>query len=388
MTGSKTVWLALAGLVFYTQAHALQPSNTSIMDKPEAAESKRRTSGDFELDLGGVSEQEGKDSSEGAYLYFSPNFNIRLSEEFRLKISPWARVYSTRSQERFSDSNSDSFVFLYDAYGSYEPVKWFEARAGILSQNYVWNSMLVSNYASFPGAQAIFKAQWTRDVGSKFIISQTIPVSHSNNDERQSSEGLPRFTTLSGDVEGKAWDNRIAFKAMAGYYEWSQMPSKVVEKSRVRGNWGVGETIAGSKFLFEHKGVFGAGEVCYCDSSNVGFVGEYKRIYNPEVPGQYADAEMFGFGPRVRWKDHEFNFRYRSFFIEREVTVAAYNRSRFGHTNRIGENLSASLSFEKHGFNLFVEMFKAKPLIADPTQNQKYLELYYFGVETHNVSFF
>ncbi len=386
MLGSKAgLWLALAGLVYSYSTHGAEPSISSVISAPSVTESKRRTTGDYQLELGGVSEQEGKDTAEGSYVYFSSNFNFQLTPSFRIKVSPWARFFSTRSQERFSDTNSGSFIFLYDAYGAFEPTPWLEFRGGVMSQSYLRNSMLVSSYASFPGAQAIFKTRLGRQLESKFIASQTIPTSHSDNEDRQASEPLPRFTTLTGELAGTPFKN-FEIKAVGGYFEWGQMPSKVVAKSRLMGNVGVGEITPGSKFLYEHKGFFGTAEACLCYDSNVGFVGEFRRIHNTEAPGDAADAQLFGFGPRVKWTGMEFNFRYRSFFIESDATVAGYNRSRFGHTNRIGDNLEASLHFKEQKFTLFFEMFKAKPLNSDP--NQKNLELYYFGVETDNVSFF
>lgn len=339
--------------------------------------------GEFSLDLGGATRQEGKDSSDGAYVYIFSNFEFRLVPEAKIKISPLARFWSAREQDRFRDDDADGFIYLNDAYLSLEPLKWFELRGGMLSQRTLHTSMMVSNYATFPGVQTRFKADLASKTIGELVYQYTIPTSRSGTGDRETSEALPSFQTLHAEVRSTAL-NGWELEGYGGLYEWNKLPSKVAIQSAKFGNAMVdGEMV--TKFTKGFKGFFGGLEACYCQGK-YGFIAEYKRMTNVEAPGNAADGQLVGIGPRIKFDDMELDIRIRSYFIESDSTVAYYNKSRFGHTNRVGENIEAFLRFPKQKFSIYGEMYNARPINRDV--NQRDLQSFFFGVETDNVSFF
>lgn len=385
--GSKSgLPLALSGLVFFIFSSAALAQDSSLSLKP--ADSARESSrfpieGDYSLNLGGASIQEGKNTLEGAYLYFSPNFTIRLMPELKAKISPWGRFISARIQDRFNDDEDTGFIFLNDAYLAYSPAEWVEVRGGMLSQSVLRTSMMVSSYASFPGGQLRLTNPAGKDLRLTTVFQYLIPTSQSGTADRDRSEKTPAFRTAHAELDYtglSGWE----FGVYGGYYQWDNLPSKVAIKSATRGNANVdGELV--TRFTSGFRGFFGGAEACYC-KARYGFGFDFKRMRNIEAQDYSADGQMVGGGPRLKWKDVELDLNFRSYFIESDATVAYYNRSRLGHTNRVGENAEAVLRFPKNKFALYFEMFNARPISRD--DNQRNLQAYFFGVETDNVSFF
>lgn len=382
---SKTGWW-LAGLVVVCNIALAQETSTTSMKLEEPRTSRPfGFHGNWMFDVGGGNAQEGKDTWSAAYLYVSSNLYFKFHEQLRAHIAPMARLYGGRAQERYDDDSLDSRVGVHEAYVAYSPFQFLELKAGGHSQSIVQNSMLVSGLRSFAGFQEIIKAE-SGDFKARVVAQQVIPNSYSLNTEREKQEALPWFRTEHAEFEGKHW-NWFEWKAMGGLYEWNDIPSKVVYESVRIGNAPLTTpTPAGSRFAYGHQGWFGGTELCYCDASNVNFVGEFKRVHNTRAPGDAADAQMWGFGPKVKWKNRELDFRYRSYFIESDATVAAYNKSRLGNTNRIGENIEVYLRFTDLKFALYGEMYKAKPINTADVQ-QRDMEQYYFGLETEYVSF-
>lgn len=382
------LWWALAGVVFFncpTYAQAGSPSLGTLETKAEGFDStrSRRVTGDWSLELGGATVQEGKNSGDGSYLYFSPNFEFRLMPEFKVKLSPWARFYSLRIQDRFKDDDSDGFIFLSDAYAAYTPAQWVELRAGILSQRILRTSMMVSNYTAFPGVQAILRQKLNNNFEANFIGQYTVPTSSSGTADRDRTEELPTFKTLHAELKAKkigGWE----LQGYGGYFEWDKLPAKVAIKSATMGNANVdGELV--TRFTRGFRGYFGGASACFCEG-NLGLNLEFKRMHNVEAQSYSADGQFVGGGPRFKWSQYELDMRYHSYFIESDSTVAYYNKSRFGHTNRTGDHAEINLHLLKHGFSLFMEMYNARPIARD--DNQRNLQEYFFGVETDNVSFF
>jgi len=353
--------------------------------EPSASSRPYGMKGDWNFDLGGGNSQEGKDTWSAAYFWFSSNLQFTLNEDLKVHISPYARLYGGRAQERYDDDSLNSRIGLMDAHLAYEPVNFLELKAGAHSQRILDSSMLVSGLRSFAGFQEIVKAKGG-GLEVRVVAQQVIPSSYTLNTEREKQEQMPWFRTEHVEVAGKHW-GWLEWRALGGLYRWSDIPAKVVYESVRLGNApATTPTPAGSRFAFGHEGWFGGTEVCYCDNSNVGFVGEFQRVHNNSAPGDAADAQLWGFGPKIKWKNRSLDIRYRSYFIESDATVAAYNRSRWGNTNRIGDNLEFKLHFEDKKFSLYGEMFKAKPINTADVQ-QRDMEQYYFGVETDYASF-
>ncbi len=174
----------------------------------------------------------------------------------RAHLNPHVSVFSSRVQERYSDSGEESRFWMYDGYLSFEPEKHFSIRGGALNQRYHGTGILISGLRSFPALQERASVQ-IGDVKAELILQQAVPTSHSLNDERVRQEKLPTFMTQTLQLSGKHFQ-MIDWKASGGLYDWNNIPDKVVHDSRLVGNVGTGENIAGSRFLYDTRaGTFG-----------------------------------------------------------------------------------------------------------------------------------
>lgn len=383
--GSKRLWwVVLAGVVYTTSAFGQSPG-TSVMQMGPAAKRPYGFEGEWKFLLGGGNAQEGKDTWSAAYLWFSANLKFKLAPDLKANISPMIRTYGGRAQERYDDDSLNNRFGVYDAHISYSPFEALELKGGALTQYSLSTPMLVSGLRSFAGFQEILKAR-VGEVEGRLVFQQVIPGSSSMNTEREKQEALPWFRTEHLELKG-LHGGQVEWKALGGYYEWKDIPSKIAYESWRQGNAAFGTPLPGNTQLaYSHQGLFGGGELLFNAFDGLALVGEYSRVHNVTAPSNAADAQMFGGGPRIRWKNRTLDIRYRSYFIESDATIAAYNKSRLGNTNRIGTNLEVNLHFADYGFTLYGEMYRARPINTADVQ-QRDLDQYYFGVETDYASF-
>lgn len=358
-----------------------EPASLSA-ETPEPSAAKK-WSGTYSLDMGGISFSEGKDQGAAAFFWFSTNLKYGFTRWLKAEISPNASFYSSRVQERYDDDTFQSRIWMMDAHVSLEPVEFFELRAGALNQGFLGTSILVSSYRSFPGVQEIVKLKGD-EVEAKFIVQQSVPTSHTLNTEREKQEKLPMFNTQSFSAKGKHF-NLIEWKSTGGLFQWSNLPSKVAWDSRLSGSMGSGIDPASAKFTYDHKGWFGTAEVCLCMDSTVDWIAEYVRIRNTSADDFAADAQSVGLGASIHFGDRKLDLRYRKFFVESDATIAAYNKGKYGHTNRDGDALEASLGFKKDKFKIYAQGFRATPI--NQSEAQRDMSVYYLGVETEDASF-
>lgn len=333
--------------------------------------------------MGGITHEHGKDNEAAAFFYGGVKFDYQFKPWLNAHLSPRASIFSSRVQERYSDSGEESRLWMYDGYLSLDPIEYFQLRGGALNQGYHGTGLLVSSLRSFPGVQAIAKAG-VGDFKVALVVQQVIPTSHSLNTERESQEKLPFFTTQTLVVEGRHF-NLIQWKGRAGLYNWSNIPDKVVADSRLIGNVGEGENVAGSRFLYDHQGWYLATDFCICGPYWLGGIIEFERVHNLKAPGDSADAQLIGIGPRMIFGEIEVDLRFRTYFSESDSTVAAYSKSKLGNTNRRGINLEANVNFKKEGFSIFAQNYQAEPINRDI--NQRDLSIIYLGVETEYAPF-
>lgn len=378
---SLLLTLACAAMPAFAQNVAGPASLTA--DIPESQAAARKWSGQWNLNMGGISFQEGKDAGAAAFAWFSTDFNYKFSRWLQAGISPNLSLYSSRVQERYDDDTFQNRIWMLDAHLSLEPVEYFELRAGALNQGFLGSSMLVSSLRSFPGIQEIVKFKGEQ-AEVKFIVQQAVPTSHTLNTERETQEKLPSFNTQTFTAKGKHFD-LIEWKSTGGLFKWSNLPSKVAWDSRLSGAMGEGLEVADSRFTYDHQGWFGTAELCFCMDSKIDFIVEGQRIHNTKADSFAADAQSLGLGGRIRFGDRELDLRYRQFFIESDATIAAYNKSKYGHTNRAGDGLEASLAFKKDHFKIYAQGFRANPI--NRSEAQRDMSIYYLGVETDDAAF-
>ncbi len=375
--------MLLWGAVTAPVVSAAQTTETSVL-RADVTPKAKKISGEWRFALAGVSVEEGKDSGAAAALYLSSNFNYRFTDWLNARISPAMNLFSSRMQERYDDDTFQGRVWLFDGHLIASPSPYFELKGGALNQRYHHTSMLVSGLRAFPGFQEIAKWDQNKSFTAALILQQAIPTSHTLNTEREREENLPTFNTetLSFSGENFGW---LKWRANAGHFRWANIPAKVVFESRRIGNVGFGENVPNNRFQYAHEGWYSSSELCYCSDSAVNFAVEYERIHNTEAPGDAADAQLWGLGPNFNFGEHELDLRYRRYFVESDATVAYYNKSRYGNTNRIGHHLEATLKFKKEDFSIFAETYFAEPINRDP--NQRDLTIFFIGVETEYAKF-
>lgn len=379
----RVILLVLLGALQLGSLHAQEVQGPATSALTYETSVPRKWNGEWRFLLGGITHEEGKDEGGAAALYVNSRFNYRLAPWLNARISPAIRFFSSRVQERFDDDTYQSGMFLTEGFLSVEPVSFFEARAGALNQGHHGTSMLVSGLRSFPGVQEIFKTKFA-DIEGSVIFQQAVATSHTLNTEREREEKMPSFNTETVALTGKnfGW---MKWSTTAGHYAWTNVPAKVVYESRRLGNTGFGENVPSNGFLNGHEGFFGTAELCYCTDDAVNFVFEFQRIHNTSAASNAADAQLWGLGPNFNFGESVLDIRYRRYFIESDATVAYYNKSRMGHTNRIGHNIEATWHFKKNDFSIVAEAYFAEPINRDP--NQRDLTVIFIGVETDYAKF-
>lgn len=383
--GSKFSLLLLSLAMAMVWPAAGQISSSSTLKNGESLNGEqRRFNGEWKFEVGGYSETQGKDNTAAATFYLNVNLDYQFAPWMHAHLSPRLALYSSRVQERYSDSGEETRLWMYDGYISIAPESHFELRGGALNQRFHGTGLLVSGLRSFPGVQERAKVMLAPSVKMEFISQQVIPTSHSLNTERVEQEALPTFMTQTLLLSGRNFDF-LDWKVGGGLYDWSNIPDKVVFDSRLVGNEGYGAAVPGSHFRYDHQGWYLSSEACLCPNYWLGGVLEFERVHNNQASADAADAQLLGIGPRFTFGDIELDLRYRPYFSESDATVAAYSKSKFGNTNRRGYNLEANIKFKKEGFTIFAEHYNAKPINYDP--NQRDLSIIYLGVETEYATF-
>ncbi len=387
--GMKLIaFLTLIGGLFGAGGYAVQAqeiATSNLISPLPDAKKERKWDGEWAFKIAGINKEEGKDEASAAALYLDLNFNYAYTEWFKARVSPRMNFFSGRSQERFDDDTLESRIWLSDAYVAFEPSEYFELRAGALNQRYQGSSMLISGLRSFPGIQEIIK--WEKsDLKARLVLQQAVPTSNSLNTERVNEEKMPSFNTQTLAIEGKNF-GLLNWKVRGGLFSWGNIPAKVVFESRRLGNEGTGDLPANNVFLYDHRGWIFSGDACLCFNDKFSLMLEFERIQNTAAPDYAADAQLWGAGPRVDFGSLILDLRYRNYFIESGATVAAYNKSRYGNTNRVGHNVEASLEFKNHGFALVAEAYLAKRIFLNADQTQRDLTFFLIGVETAYADF-
>ena len=225
-------WALLAGMVLSIPALAEDIATSSLKTAP--AGRPFAYTGDWKFDLGGGNAQEGKDTWSAGYLYFHSHLDFKLIDSMSVHLEPMARLYGGRAQERYDDDSLDSRVGVSDAHLSFSPVKFAEIKAGVLSQRFLDQQMLVSGLRVFPGVQGILKAE-TGELKGRLVLQQVIPNSYSLNTEREKQETLPWFRTQHAEAEGKhfgwlEWNPDKMSGVFLAYPQRDQIPERINEQ--------------------------------------------------------------------------------------------------------------------------------------------------------------
>jgi hypothetical protein len=224
-----------------------------------------------------------------------------------------------------------------------------------------------------------------KGVKAQLIAEQTVPTSYSLNTERKDKELLPTFNTQSVHLSGK-FLTAYEWKAFAGHFNWSNMPSTVAVQSQRLGNSTNDSIGPGMAFKSRFDGYFAGGELCTCNQQGtLGFVLEYQRVLNTVAVRGFGNAQTFGLGPHFVFGERVLDVRYRRFFSERDSTVSYYMTSFLGNTNRVGDEVEAKFDFRDYGFALVGKW--ANALTIRDSKFQETITSFELGVETHYAPF-
>jgi hypothetical protein len=386
MTGFLTsLLLFFALLACGSLAPAQEASELRI--KPEKGEDlnePHKITASWNMEMGGKDFDEGKDQGAAAYLYFDTKFNWEMTPWLRARANPEVDIYSRRVQERFDSDDYADGIALAEAYLSLHTVgDLAEFRGGAINQGFLNDDMLVYDRRSFPGFQQLLNFEFEHH---KIILSaqQVVPTSYSLNDEREDREPLPVFNTQSIEFSGRELQ-LLDWRLNLGHYSWTNLPNKIAYQSSLTGNSVLGDA-PDNAFRYQFDGYFGGLEVCACmQDSPLQVVAEFQRIANKRAASGFGDAQMVGIGPRYHLGEYELSLRYRHYFIERDATVSAYNRSFLGNSNRVGDNVRVGVEFLRRHFAIFGEYDNALTIRQDP--NQFTFTAFRLGVETNYAPF-
>jgi hypothetical protein len=320
-----------------------------------------------------------KDEGNAAYVRAMGTFELPLARWIWIKADPQLNLYSSRVQARYDDESYESGVRILDGYVGVKPIQVIELHLGIIGQNHLRQPMLLSSQRSFPGVTEIatYRA-W------KVQLEQVVPTSSSLDSERVDKEKLPRLTTASIEATTRVLKT-ADWTVWGGRFQWSGLPSKVAQESKLWGNSVNGEVAPGAFFVSQFHGWQAGTKLCVCgNESPVGALFEFNRIRNVAAPSGLNDAQSFGLGPQIVMGDRTLEILYRRFFIEKDAAIAIYNSSAYG-TNRIGDEVELKYTLKDHGFSIVGGWLNS--LTLRDNADQATLTAFSLGLETQYVPF-
>lgn len=347
----------------------------------------RKFQGWWQVQTEGQSRDEGMDQGFAFVARFHTNLDIKLNQMLALRLSPGGSFYSARLQQHIESDEYQSDVNLGDSFIQFVPVRWFELRAGSLSQAFLGANQVVSEGKAFPGAMEMGHVDFDEETHLDISLEQVVPTSTSLNTDRQGREDVPWFFTQSANFRFEPKEG-VGFKIMGGHYTWNSLPSKIAYQSQMLGNkppvGGCGAE-ACSQFAYAFDGVFGGASVTWQQPKLFGVTAGINHTKNLKAPSAHSDANDIRVEPFIDRKFIRASVAIDYFYSETDVTPAAYTAFRFGNTNRQGYAITAKTRFKKSGFSVYGQYVSADPVVD--SNNQFHMTTAILGVETDYGSF-
>jgi hypothetical protein len=393
MIRASAIWLLIWTIcpalsyaqTFSTELSSPLPTNKSTLRVKESdPDTTPRFHGEWEGETGGEGMDQGKDQGFAAHFGGRIKIDYRLSNMFHFQGTPYASFYSGRLQQRIENDDYESRLGLDDGYLQFTPTKWFELRAGALSQRFLDMPLLVSRGRAFPGVMEMGHIDFDHTTHLDLVAQQTVPTSRSLNTDRDEREKLPTFHTESAHLKFTPLED-FNFTAWGGHYQWTGLPEKVAFYSQLLGNTASGEQASNAHFLYGFNGVFGGLRGCWCRSAGPGLEMSLSRFVNLDAPDGRKNGQLFEVSPMWRTKFWDLKVTGGLFFNERDTTPGYYNPSRFGNNNRVGESLEVKLHLRQYKFSIIGQFIDANTINDDPYQ--QHLTSMLFGLETDYEAF-
>lgn len=388
MPGIKTCLGFILVVLFQGGTARAEFATSSRIKADTANENSRKWSGEWNVEAGGTGYNEGKDEGRGAYTFFRSKFNYKFADFLKLRTQPRVDFYFSQVQQRFDNDDMETKFRLSEAVVSLTPTDFLEINGGAISQTYLNSVMLVSRRRAFPGLQEMIFKNFDTGNGNVrvgVVAAQMIPTSYSLNTEREDKEPLASFSTQALTVSGNYAD-QLNYDVVAGHYTWSNLPDHVAFQSGIAGNSVIGPVAPGARFRYGFDGYFLSAQGCFCALTSWGGLSfGFERVKNSQAAAGLGDAQSWGIGPHLVFGDIAVDLSYRSFFIEKDTTVAYYTSTFLGNTNRMGDDVELKIDFRKHGFAVRAEWLNVVPIRSNDTQNTMTSIL--LGVESHYAPF-
>lgn len=387
----KSAWQALGALtfIFSLSAFAAEDVSRSVVTElpppPIDLHEGRNWTGEWWAGTSMQTFSEGKDDGFGSA--------FKLGTQVKYVMAPWARMlfdvearfYGSQVQAKYEDDIMASSLRLREGYVGFGAEDTFETRFGAISQRYLRSDFLIHGRRAFPGASETF------GVGNSKMrfggyLQQVVPTSYSLLTDRQDREITPTFLTetLSFKITPvKAFEAEL----YATHYRFNHLPAVVAFKSGTLGNSFTGEDSADSRFVYSFDGFMIGSEFCACLSGPLAFHFGGQWLQNSSAPTDRNRGQVLYLSSEIRLPNEvTVTPGYSVFFIESDVTPAAYNRWDFGNTNRKGSVAKLEINFKRQKFKVGVEYSNSDLISSNPYQNPE-KNVLSVGVETDHVQF-
>lgn len=291
--------------------------------------------------------------------------DLRVQSRYHLLKSLHADVYlrgkfeSGHSRDFFGDLEPNSAVMVREAAITFDPIRYFDVRLGVIDQDWMNMGMLTFR-KSFPGAMANIYYNWTDNLQTSFTSQYTIPTSSTLSPRTVGKESTPEFIVHRLGLEYS--DNRNYEVGVAGsLYEYKNLPSFIAFQSKRYGNSGPARGQLNDEFEFPFKGWFTQTYAKYRINRFIPYA-EYSVIKNQDAPETFNDGQVITIGTGLDMDEHFVYAEYSNFFAESDVVPAYYNSWAIGHTNSEGFGVDIGVEFKKYNFRLRSYYYRANVL--------------------------
>jgi hypothetical protein len=320
-------------------------------------------------------------------------FDLFTESKYQMLETLEARVFmrgkfeAGRSQSFFGDIEPANGILVREAAIKYQPVDYFNIKAGVINQDWLDMPLLVSRQ-SFPALSSEISYAFSEEMKVGAIAQYAIPTSQTLAPRTVGAEATPSFVTQT--VYAKWSDRSLKASLTGNFYEYNNLPSYVAFQSQKYGNSlyvsspGGPGIIGGpnnSKFNYDFKGWFTTAGASYRMNSILEPHAYINVIKNSQAPETFNDGQIIGLGSKFHTNNYIISAAYENFFAESDVVPAFYNSWALGNTNSKGDGLDISIQFKKKNFRLRAQYYRADVINAgdDLQENQQY---FYLGVET------
>jgi hypothetical protein len=285
---------------------------------------------------------------------------------------------SGRSQSFFGDIEPNNAILVREAAIRYYPFAHSEAKAGIISQDWLNMPLLVYRQA-FPGALVKLGVSPFQNTVIGVAAQYSIPTSQTLSAQTVGKEATPTFATQT--LFAEYGDSEFRVSGSASLYEYKNLPSFVAFESQKYGN--SFSQINGpnnSAFEYPFKGWFTNVNAAYRMNSIFEPRASLGVLKNEQAPETYNDGQIIEAGTNIHLVNHVVSVEYQNFFAESDVVPSYYNSWAYGNTNKKGQGFEFGIQFKKYNFKIRANYIEAKLLNTNSVQqDQKY---FYIGVET------